>query len=118
MVSPISAVWICSPVKGISRMNRASEGMVNRTPVKPRIGPYMRGQRTAARASGKANSGHQHPEQQGQAGELDVLDQVAADVVEVVADPRPADQLGRQDRSGAVGQLISLDSSSRVTMPS
>jgi hypothetical protein len=108
MVRPIRAVWIFSPVKGISRMNRASEGMVNRTPVKPRIGPYSRGQRTAARAS----------EQQGQAGELDVLDQVAADVVEVVADPRPADQLGRQGRGGAVGQLISLDSSSMVTMPS
>jgi hypothetical protein len=45
-----------SPVNGISRMNRAREGMVNRTPVKPRIGPYSRGQRIAARASGKASS--------------------------------------------------------------
>ena len=47
-----------------------------------------------------------------------VLQEVVADVVEVAADPRPADQLGRQGRGGAVGQLISLDSSSRVTMPS
>src|SRR5512132_1727945 len=73
--------------------------------------------RPADRGQGQ-REGQQQPEQQGQAGELDVLDQVAADVVEVVADPRPADQLGRQDRGGAVGQLISLDSSSRVTMPS
>ena len=39
MVSPISEVRTDSPVNGISRMNRASDGMVNRTPVKPRTGP-------------------------------------------------------------------------------
>src|SRR5262245_43769705 len=77
-------------------------------PVQPRPLDRSQGQR----------EGQQQPEQQRQAGELDVLDQVAADVVEVVADPRPADQLGGEDRGGAVAQLISLESSSRVTMPS
>jgi hypothetical protein len=56
MVRPISEVRTDSPVKGIRRMNRASEGMVNSIPVKPRMGPYSRGQRIAASDSGKASS--------------------------------------------------------------
>ena len=35
-------------------MNRASEGIVNNTPVKPIIGPYSRGQRSAASDIGNA----------------------------------------------------------------
>src|SRR5215207_8866102 len=77
-------------------------------PVQPR--PADGGQRQ--------REGQQQPEQHGQDGQLDVLEQVVADVVQVVADPRPPDQLGRQDRRGAVAQLISSESSSRVTMPS
>jgi hypothetical protein len=77
-------------------------------PVQPRPADRRQGQR----------EGQQDPDPDGQHGQLDVLDEVVADVVEVVADPRPADQLDRQDRRGGVGQLISLDNSSRVTMPS
>ena len=106
MVRPMSGVQMRSPVNGISRMNRAIEGMVNSAPVNPRIGAYSRGQRQR-----EGDQGADHHRQRGQ---LQVLQQVGADGVEVVPDPRPADQL----RDRRVDHLTSSDSSSWVSSPS
>ena len=86
-----AVVRLRNPVTGPRSTKNASEGIVYMIPVIARVGVYERRQ---PRAEKRQRDRDQHTQSDREHREHDVLPQARADLVEVVGDPRPVEQLG------------------------